>query len=258
MKPSLLRLTAITLALVGLHSSLSAAELRISAAASLTNVLQEIAVLQEKATGEKPVLNLAGSNVLARQIEEGAPADVFFSADEQTLEGLRKKSLLMDDTITRLLSNTLVVIVPASSRLELRKTADLLAAPIQHLALGDPVAVPAGVYARKWLESQKAWEPLQGKVVGLENVRSALAAVEGSNAEAGIVYRTDAAISKKVRIAFEVPAAESPAIVYPIAVCKDATEPAKAKAFLQLLQRQEVTAIFEKHGFTVVTPASGK
>jgi len=212
--------------------------------------MREIATAFEKKTGQKILLNFAGSNTLARQIEAGAPVDVFISADEKTMDGLEKKGLTKAGTIHPLLGNSMVVIGPASSSLKITAARDLSSPQIRRLALGDPASVPAGVYARTWLESQNAWKPVEPKIISTENVRGALAAVASGNVDAGIVYKTDAGISAKVKILFAIPADQSPPIVYPVAITKSAAELVKAAAFLTYLQTQEISAVFEKFGFT--------
>jgi molybdate transport system substrate-binding protein len=150
----------------------------------------------------------------------------------------------------RLLSNTLVVVVPASASAAPRTAADLAA--VRRLALGDPEAVPAGVYARQWLESRGLWASLVGRVVPTLNVRAALAAVESGNADAGVVYRTDAALSRRVRVAFEVPREEGPGIVYVVAPL-EGSRPA-ARDLVRYLRSAEATRVFERHGFLVLAP----
>lgn len=237
--------------------SLAAAEIRVSAAASLTQAMEKIASLYEAAHGDTLLLNFAGSNVLARQIEAGAPADVFFSADEANMAALLEKKLVDASTITPLLSNSLVVIAPSDSALKIDSAAGLAATSIRRIALGDPAAVPAGVYARQWLESKGQWQAVAPKVVALANVRAALAAVESGNVEAGIVYKTDAAISSKVNVLFEVPSAEAPAIRYPVALCREAKQPEAGSRFLAFLKSPEALAVFRDHGFGAeTTPAS--
>ncbi len=237
---------------------LPAADLRVSAAASLSETMTEISALYEKTHGEKLQLNFGGSNALARQIKAGAPCDVFFSADEPTLEQLRAEDLLHENSITKLLGNSLVVIAPTGSPLKISSARDLAAPAIRRLALGDPAAVPAGVYARKWLESQAVWDLISPKVVATENVRGALAAVSSGNAEAGIVYKTDAMISTEVAVAYEVPASQTTPIVYPIAATKSSPNPGKAIRFIAFLQTQPAAAIFKKHGFASLSPVAEK
>lgn len=231
--------------------SLPAAELQVFAAASLTDALREIAPAYEARSGDKLRFNLAGSNALARQIRDGAPADVFFSADEAKMDGLEKAGLIADATRASLLSNTLVIVVAADSSREIAGPKDLVGTAVKRLALADTKAVPAGVYAKEYLEKIGVWEALEDRVVPTENVRAALAAVESGNAEAGIVYKTDSAISKAVKVAFEVPVAEGPKISYPVAVIKASKNAAAAKKFLAFLQSEPALAVFRNYGFLV-------
>ena len=237
------------LALLAVGKVARAEEVSVFAAASLTDALKEIAGSWETATGNKVVFNLGASNDLARQIKAGGPADVFFSADEAQMDGLEKEGLVRAADRVDLLSNTLVVVVPSDSSARVTRASDL--ASFKVLALADPQAVPAGVYARTWLESLGLWSSLQKQVVPALNVRAALSAVESGNADAGIVYKTDAAISKRVRVAFEVPRAEGPAIVYPLAKVAASSKPA-ATAFVKHLQSAEVLAVFARFGFLVL------
>jgi len=169
-------------------SSLCRAEdLRVSAAASLTDALKEIDAAFEKETGHKVLLNLGASSLLARQIEAGAPADVFFPADEAKMTALEKKGLIDPSTLKAHLSNSLVVVVPADSTLPLISMKDLTLTGVRKIATGDPRAVPVGVYAREHLEKLGLWTAVQPKIAAMDNVRSALAVVESGNAEAGNV-----------------------------------------------------------------------
>jgi len=238
---------------VGPSASLRAEEvLRVSAAASLASVLKEIDAAFEKSTGTKVELNLGASSALARQIEEGAPADVFFSADLAKMDGLEKKGLINTGTREAQLSNSLVVVVPDDSKATLQSGKDLAETGVKKLALADPKSVPAGVYAKEWLTRLNLWTAVESRVLSTENVRSALAAVESGNVDAGVVYKTDAVISKKVKIAFEVPASEGPEIVYPMAALKEAKNAAAAQRYLDFLDTKEATAAFEKFGFIVL------
>lgn len=228
-----------------------AAEIRVSAAASLTEALKEIAAAYEKQTGDKIFFNFAASSFLALQIEQGAPADIFFSADEAKMDGLDKKGLVEKSTRKSLLSNALVIVVSADQGASISNPKDLLDAKVKRVALAETKTVPAGIYAKEFLQKQNLWTGLEPKIVPTENVRGALSAVEAGNADAAIVYKTDAAISKKVKVAYEVPATDSPAISYPVAVLKDAKNPDGAKAFLKRLYSDEATAVFHKFGFIV-------
>ena len=241
-----------TLALLLLAAISVAAEIRVSAAASLADALREIGADYAAKSGDKPVFNFAGSNVLARQIEEGAPMDLFFSADETTMDALEQKARLVADTRRNVLANSLVIIVAADRGPEIKSPPALATDAVKRLALADPKAAPAGKYAKQYLEALGLWSAIEPKVVPVENVRAALAAVESGNVAAGIVYRTDAGISKKVKIAFAVPANDGPAIRYPIALLKDAPQPEAARKFLQYLASPDAARVFEKFGFIVL------
>jgi len=201
-------LTSAFAALLGL--SLRAADLNVFAAASLSDALKEIAKAYEPASGDKLRYNFAASSALARQIKEGAPADVFFSADEAKMDDLVKGGLIVTDTRHSLLSNTLVIVVNAEGGAAVSVPADLAKPAIGRIALAEPHTVPAGIYAKEYLEKADLWKKIIDKVVPTENVRACLAAVEAGNADAGIVYKTDALISKKVKVAYEVSVAEGP------------------------------------------------
>ena len=233
---------------------LRAATVLVFAAASLTESLQEIAAAYEKQSGDKIVFNFAASGTLARQIEEGAPADIFFSADEAKADALEKKGLLVKETRKSLLGNSLVIVTPPDSA-AIQSPADLTNAAVKRVALGDVRIVPAGTYAKAYLEKSGLWAGVEPKVVPCENVRAVLAAVESGNVDAGVVYKTDAAISKKVKVAFEVPAADGPKISYPAALVANAPHPDAAKKFLGCLTGSEADAVFARHGFIVLSTA---
>jgi molybdate transport system substrate-binding protein len=247
----------LSLILLILAAPLAAAELQVFAAASLTDALREISAEYGKTasgglTGDRPVLNLGASSTLARQIQEGAPADLFLSADEAKMDSLEKRKLLLPGARRSVLSNTLVVVVPVDSSLKISGPADLAAPSIRALALAEPQSVPAGIYAKEYLRRKGLWSKVIDRVVPTENVRAALAAVESGNVDAGIVYKTDAGISKKVRIAYEVPKAEAPDISYPFAVLADSEHKEAARRFLDFLTSPPSLAIFRKYGFLVV------
>lgn len=229
-----------------------AQELTVFAAASLTDALKEIGSDYEKATGVKVSFNFAASNLLARQIGEGAPADLFLSADEASMDRLDRRRLLAPGTRRSLLSNTLVVVVPSDSTLVIAKAADLAGPQVRILALAEPQTVPAGIYAKQYLQSQKVWSRVIDRVVPTENVRACLAAVAGGNAEAGIVYKTDAGISNRVKVAFEVPEAEGPRISYPVAVIAGSTQLPAAQKLLTYLESEAALAVFRRFGFKVL------
>lgn len=222
------------------------------AAASLTDSLREIGTDYQKQTGRAVVFNFEASSILARQIAEGAPADIFFSADEAQMDRLAARGLIDPATRADLLGNTLVVAVPSAAGSQIHAPVDLASPGVKLIALADPKAVPAGVYAKQWLEKIHLWEAVQPKVVPSENVRAALAAVASGNVDAGIVYKTDAAISKSVRIAFEVPRADGPDIRYPVALVKASDHSDEAKQFLECLESRKSARVFERFGFAVI------
>jgi molybdate transport system substrate-binding protein len=227
-------------------------EITVFAAASLSDALKEIGNQYPLPGGGKISFNFGASSTLARQIEEGAPADVFISADERQMDGLDGKGLILKSTRKDRLSNSLVIVTAADSTLAVRSPADLAGPAVKRIALADPKAVPAGVYAKAFLEQQKLWAAVQLKVVPTENVRAALAVVESGNVEAGIVFKTDAAISKRVRVACEIPREEGPQIRYPMALIKDSNQVEAAIKFLQYLDSDAAAKVFEKYGFIVL------
>jgi len=234
-----------------------AGDIRVLAAASLTDALKEIAPAYEKESDDKLVFSFAGSNMLARQIREGAPADAFISADNAQMDALQEAGLILGQSRRKILSNTLVIVTRADSALELSGPQNLTQPGVKRLALADPKAVPAGVYAKEYLTKLGLWKELEPRVIPTENVRAALAAVESGDVDAGIVYKTDAAISRDVKVAYEVPARDAPPISYPAAVVKASEHPADAEKFVVYLQSPQAKKIFAKFGFILVD-AGGK
>ena len=228
-------------------SGIRATELLVHAASSLTDALGELATLHEARSGVRVRLNLGGSNMLARQIVEGAPGDVFFSADEGRMDQVAQ---LIDPATRRsLLSNSLVVVAASDSPLTIGCASDLAGKAVASVALADPGSVPAGIYAKDHLRRIGAWDAVQPKVVPTENVRGALAAVEAGNVDAAIVYATDARMSKQVRVTCTVPAGEVADISCPIAVLRGSEHPEQARAFVDFLASPEAAAVFERFGF---------
>ena len=227
-------------------------EVLVSAAISLSGALEEIAGDYERATATRVVLNVAGSDTLATQIVEGAPVDLFLSADGTQLDRVAARGLLVGGTRVDLLANQLVAIVPVARGGTVVEPRDLESASIRHIAIGDPDGVPAGVYAKAYLDSVGLWEIVADKLVPTRDVRAALAAVEAGNADAGFVYRTDLFLSAGVRWAFEIPLDEGPKIRYPAAVLTEAPSPDAARHFLEYLQGPDARSPFEKAGFVVL------
>ena len=233
---------------LGLPSLLRGEEVTVFAAASLTDALQEIGRSYEVSTGDKVVFNLGASNDLARQIQAGAPADVFFSAEEAKMDALEKATLVRRAERVNVLSNVLAVVVPADIASPVRTPADL--SSLKRIAIADPDAAPAGAYARRYLQSVGLWERLKDRIVPALNARAALSAVESGHADAWIVYRTDAALSRRVRVAFEVPREQGPPIVYVLAPLVASRKPA-ARKLVRYLAAPEAAGIYQRLGFLV-------
>ncbi len=246
------RAVALFLVLAGFAENARADEILVSAAASLTDVLKEIARGYESEYKHTVRFNFGASSALARQIDEGAPADIFFSADLPQMEALDKNRRLEPGTRKNLLSNQLVIIAPADSKLAVSSPRDLLKPDIKKIALAEPSSVPVGVYSSKYLADEGLWNQVKSKVVPVQDVRATLAAVESGNVEAGFVYKTDAAISKNVKIVYEVPIDKGPKITYPVAIVKDSKQKAAARDFLRYLQSSAAKDVFKKYGFVVL------
>ena len=239
----------LTAALALAFSPGRAEEVTVFAAASLSESLIAVATAYEAKGGDKVVLNLGASSALARQIREGAPADVFFSADTAKMDDLVRAGRIVLDTRRDLLSNTLVIVVGTRAGATIAGPADLAGDAVRRVALAETSTVPAGIYAREFFTRAGLWERIAPKVVATANVRGALAAVAAGNADAGIVYKTDAATSAAVRVVHEVPAAEGPRIIYPVALVKDGPAPEAARRFVAHLATAEARAVFYRFGF---------
>jgi molybdate transport system substrate-binding protein len=228
--------------------------LLVSAATSLTDVLEEVAKSYAAAGGGLVRFNFGGSNALARQIVNGAPADVFISADEAQMDVVQKAGSIVPGSRIDLVSNRLVVAAPADRAAFVRARFADAPPEIRRLALGDPEAVPAGVYARRYLESKGLWKPYEPRIVPSANVRAALVAVENGAADAAIVYLTDMSIARTATIAFEVPPDQGPRIVYPAAVVARSSNADEAKRFLAFAAGREAAEIFRRYKFQAAGP----
>lgn len=230
----------------------SAAErVTVFAAASLKNALDEASAAWSSATGKETAISYAASSALARQIEAGAPADIFIPADTDWMDYLRKRKLIVPGSDVKLLGNQLVLIVPADreARLTIAPGFDLAGFLGEgRLAMGDVRAVPAGKYGKAALESLGVWDQVAGRVAQAENVRAALKLVATGEAAAGIVYRTDALAEQQVKVVGVLPASSHPDIVYPAALTAASANP-DAGAFLTFLQSAAARQIFMKYGF---------
>jgi molybdate transport system substrate-binding protein len=240
----------LVLAVLPLLLPVRAASVTVFAGASLTDSLQEIAATYEQQSGDRIIFNFAGSGILVRQIEAGAPADLFFSADETRADQLARQGKLVPCSRVSLLSNVLVLITPSDLEI-VRSPSDLTRPEVRRLALGHDRTVPAGAYARAHLQRLNLWSALESRVIPFDNVRAVLAAVESGNVDAGIVYRTDVAAARRVRIAFEFAAHEDLRISYPVVLLRDAPHPEAARRFLECLRSDAAAAVFRRHGFLV-------
>jgi len=250
MKTSVLKIFGVVLGLC-FGAGLRASDINVFAAASLTDALKQISADYEKTSGDKIVFNFAASGTLALQIENGAPADIFFSANESKMDRLAGKGLVVDDSRRDLLGNSLVIVASLDGA-TIHGPADLTNSSVGKVAIGDVKIVPAGAYAKAYLEQQGLWQTLQPKLIPCENVRAVLAAVESGNVDAGMVYKTDTVISKKVKIIFDVPVKDGPKISYPVALVKESKQPEAAGKFLSYLESESAAATFSNNGFSVL------
>ena len=250
-------LAAAVLVTIGLAQSPRAQEsVTVFAAASLKNALEEVAKPFTAATGIRVRYSFAASSALARQIEQGAPADLFASADVEWMDFLAGRNLVREPTRIDLLGNKLVVIALADNPmrdLELTPKAVQDAVGGGRIAVGEVASVPAGRYAKAALEKLGLWRDVQPRLAQVENVRGALLLVSRGEAPLGIVYETDAKADPKVKVVATFPASSHPPIVYPFAVTTRATGEA-ASRFLAFLRSAEARKAFEAQGFTLIDP----
>ncbi len=228
-------------------------ELTVSAAASLQDALEAITPEFHAAYPAIAVsYNFGASGALQQQIEQGAPADIFFSAAAKQMDVLAEKGLILKDSRQNLLINSLVLIAPAQSPIAIADIAQLKEAEVGVVAVGEFRSVPAGQYAEQVLTKLNLLESLQSKLVFSNNVRGVLAAVESGNADVGVVYATDAALSERIKVLATAPAATHQPIVYPIAVVGDSPNPDAAKTYIAFLQTPAAQTKFKEFGFGVV------
>lgn len=234
---------SILLAAFVLGASTAEEPVRIFAASSLTDALSDaLTRFGRDHPGTRIVPQFGSSSDLARQILAGAPADLFFSADEPQMARLGVEAR------ANVLSNQLVVVRERAHSESLSSLADLV--KLERIAMADPAAVPAGVYARRCLEERGLWSRIRPKVVPTLDVRGALAAVASGNVDAGVVYRTDAAIEHRVAVVYEVARTEGPEIVYPLAILEGRAR-AEVRALYTFLRSSAAAEVFRKHGFIV-------
>ncbi len=227
-----------------------AAEITVSAAASLTNAFTEVKdAFMRKHAGDSVVTNFAASNPLLKQMEEGAPVDVFASADQKTMDDAAAKNLIVPSTRRNFALNGLVLIVPAGEKNRIASAADLNKKEVERIAIGNPASVPAGRYARQALTSANLWDGLQAKFIMGESVRQTLDYVSRGEVQAGIVYATDARQAGDKVIVAAVLSGHDP-VSYPIAVTKNAGTSRAAQAFVDFVLSKEGQEILAKYGFS--------
>ena len=240
------------------------ASITVSAAISLKDALDELGPIfqvqqhrKNGGNGTAVTCNYGGSGTLARQIEQGAPVDVFFSAAAKQMDELAAQGLIDADSRRDLVGNALVLIAPAQATTP-HSFQDLTGAAVKSIALGETSTVPAGMYAQQTLEHLGLFAALQKKVVYAKDVRAVLTYVETGNADAGMVYQTDANTSKKVRVVAIAPADSHDPILYPAALLRDSKNKPAARAFLEFLQGPDAHAVFQKYGFTSAEKSAAK
>jgi molybdate transport system substrate-binding protein len=229
--------------------------LTVSAAASLQDALEAITPDFQTAYPTIEIsYNFGASGALQQQIEQGAPADIFFSAAAKQMDALAEKGLIVKDSRQNILTNSLVLIAPAQSKIAVTDIAQLKEAEVGVVAVGEFRSVPAGQYAEQVFTKLNLLESLQSKLVFSNNVRGVLAAVESGNADIGMVYATDAALSERIKVLATAPEETHQPIVYPIAVVSDSPNPEAAKTFIAFLQTPAAQTKFKEFGFGVVDP----
>ena len=255
MSRKLVLATAAVFSLFSISASAADNNITVFAASSLTNALNDIAAKYQQETGVKTTLSFASSSALARQVALGAPANIYLSANEKWMDYVEQQSAVIDNSRVDVLKNSLVMVAPTDypqNNISLSASWDLSKAlEGTRLAVGNPDNVPAGRYAKQSLEFMHLWKQAEPLLARANNVRSALVLVERGEAKLGIVYKTDAEISKKVKIVATFPEDSHKPITYPMALVKGNDTPA-AKAFYQYLQHDEAKAIFKQYGFGTV------
>jgi molybdate transport system substrate-binding protein len=242
--------------LVGFATGPAAAEsgTLVFAAASLKNALDGIDEQYKKDTGKYVAASLAASSTLAKQIESGAPADIFISADLDWMDYLAQRNLIKPDTRRNILGNELVLIAPKDSTVQVTIAPHFDLAKLLNggkLAMGETSSVPAGKYGKAALEKLGVWDSVSGQIAQADSVRAALALVARGEAPLGIVYQTDAAVEPGVKIVGVFPADTHPPIIYPVALLAGSQDP-DAAGYLSYLESAKAKPFFEKQGFTVL------
>jgi molybdate transport system substrate-binding protein len=248
--PAILTIGAVLASAAFCHSDPSDNEILVSAAISLKNAFEDIGSIYEKRTGIKVRFNMGASGLLQKQIESGAPVDVFASAGEKQMDELQSRGLIMADTRRNFARNVLVLVVAPQSKLPIHSFADLGRSEVTRIAIGNPKTVPAGQYAQEALTNLKLWDKLQARFVLAENARQVLDYVLRGETDAGLVYASDAsAVHGQAPIAAYAPKDSHSPILYPIAVVNDTKARNNAQRFIDLTLSAEGQAVLKKYGF---------
>lgn len=248
----LIPLIACILLLVGCSSETTKdepIELTISAAVSLTDALEEMQEMYENEHNIKLTFNLAGSGTLAQQIQQGAPIDLFISANQNWMDTLENDNMIDSSTREDMTGNNLVLITHKDSSLSYQSFEEISAEDVDEIAVGNPESVPAGGYTKDTLTSLGMWESLEDLIILAKDVRQVLTYVETGNADIGFVYESDALTSENIQIVAKAEEGLHEPIVYPVAITNDSKYPEEAQAFLDYMLSEEGQDILAKHGF---------
>lgn len=227
-------------------------EIYVLAAASLTDVLTELANNYKKETSTEIIFSFASSGALQAQIEASAPADIFFSAAQKQMNALEEKGLIDSETRKDLLENKVVLISPKNSNLNIKSFTDITNSNVKKLGLGEPKSVPVGQYSEEILSNLSILDIAKEKTVYGSDVRNVLDWVETAEVDCGIVYATDAKIAKNINIIAEAPEGTHKKVIYPISIIKSSQNKEEAKKFIEYISTDKSKEIFQNYGFTVV------
>lgn len=227
-------------------------EIYVLAAASLTDVLTELANNYKQKTSTEIIFSFASSGALQAQIEASAPADIFFSAAQKQMNALEEKGLIDSETRKDLLENKVVLISPKNSNLNIKSFTDITNSNVKKLGLGEPKSVPVGQYSEEILSNLSILDIAKEKAVYGSDVRNVLDWVETAEVDCGIVYATDAKIAKNINIIAEAPEGTHKKVIYPISIIKSSQNKEEAKKFIEYISTEKSKEIFQNYGFTVV------
>jgi len=231
---------------------IGSSEIFVAAASSLTDVLQAVSKAYDAPERPRVAFSFGASSNLARQLVEGAPVDIFISADEKKMNQLERKGLVDRRNRRNLLSNRLVIVKLEESSVQVKSPFDLLRSEVRRIALAEPSSVPAGLYAKAYFKEKGLWQQIQSKVIPVSSVRAVVATVESGNVDVGVVYKTDVAVSRLLTVAYEVPPEEGPKVVYPAAILERSKDRRTAEDFFKFLFSGTAQAIFKRYGFILL------